>query len=148
MKANGCIFECALLSVVSSSRCVHDVFSVRDECVANAHCATEMDARYATLHCGRCWLCEAGGASPERGLSEARTKTRFNASSLLRFRPTPHPFYTTNSTMADRQSAYSISIFGSHTVDGADNAAAPSRVQQALVDFIMEFTLDNVFIYR
>jgi DNA replication licensing factor MCM5 len=50
--------------------------------------------------------------------------------------------------MADRQSAYSVSLFGSQTGDGVQDATAPSRVQQALVDFIMEFTLDNVFIYR
>ncbi|KAH7079696.1 MCM2/3/5 family-domain-containing protein [Paraphoma chrysanthemicola] len=50
--------------------------------------------------------------------------------------------------MADRQSAYSVSLFGSQNADGVQDATAPSRVQQALVDFIMEFTLDNVFIYR
>lgn len=50
--------------------------------------------------------------------------------------------------MADRQSAYSVSLFGSQTGDGLQDATAPSRIQQALVDFIMEFTIDNVFIYR
>lgn len=50
--------------------------------------------------------------------------------------------------MADRQSAYSISLFGGQESEGGQDAAAPSRVQQALVDFIMEFTLDNIFIYR
>jgi len=50
--------------------------------------------------------------------------------------------------MADRQSAYSVSLFGSQTGDGAQDATAPSRIQQALVDFIMEFTIDNAFIYR
>jgi hypothetical protein len=50
--------------------------------------------------------------------------------------------------MADRQSAYSVSLFGSQAGDGVQDATAPSRIQQALVDFIMEFTLDNVFIYR
>jgi len=50
--------------------------------------------------------------------------------------------------MADRQSAYSISLFGGQETEGGQDATAPSRVQQALVDFIMEFTLDNVFIYR
>jgi hypothetical protein len=50
--------------------------------------------------------------------------------------------------MADRQSAYSVSLFGSQAGDGGQDATAPSRITQALVDFIMEFTLDNVFIYR
>ncbi|KAF1918938.1 MCM2/3/5 family-domain-containing protein [Ampelomyces quisqualis] len=50
--------------------------------------------------------------------------------------------------MADRQTAYSVSLFGSQTGDGVQDATAPSRIQQALVDFVMEFTLDNVFIYR
>jgi DNA replication licensing factor MCM5 len=50
--------------------------------------------------------------------------------------------------MADRQSAYSVSLFGSQTGDGVQEGTAPSRIQQALVDFIMEFTIDNVFIYR
>jgi DNA replication licensing factor MCM5 len=50
--------------------------------------------------------------------------------------------------MADRQSAYSVSLFGSQAGDGVQDATAPSRVQQALVDFIMEFTIDNAFIYR
>ncbi|KAF2675683.1 DNA replication licensing factor mcm5 [Lentithecium fluviatile CBS 122367] len=49
--------------------------------------------------------------------------------------------------MADRQSAYSISLFGSQAGDDRQDAA-PARVQQALVDFVMDFHLDNVFIYR
>ncbi|EDU42560.1 DNA replication licensing factor mcm5 [Pyrenophora tritici-repentis] len=50
--------------------------------------------------------------------------------------------------MTDRQTPFSISLFGSQAGDGPQDAAAPSRVQQTLVDFIMEFTLDNVFVYR
>jgi DNA replication licensing factor MCM5 len=50
--------------------------------------------------------------------------------------------------MTDRQTPFSISLFGSQAGDGPQDAAAPSHVQQALVDFIMEFTLDNVFVYR
>jgi DNA replication licensing factor MCM5 len=50
--------------------------------------------------------------------------------------------------MADRQTAYSVNIFGSQAGDGVQDATAPSRVQKALVDFIMEFTIDNAFIYR
>ncbi|KAF2871339.1 DNA replication licensing factor mcm5 [Massariosphaeria phaeospora] len=50
--------------------------------------------------------------------------------------------------MADRQSTYAISLFGSQADGDRQDAAAPSRVQQALVDFIMDFHLDNVFLYR
>ncbi|KAH7413568.1 MCM2/3/5 family-domain-containing protein [Phaeosphaeria sp. MPI-PUGE-AT-0046c] len=50
--------------------------------------------------------------------------------------------------MADRQSVYSVSVFGSRASEGGQDAAAPSRVQQALVDFIMAFNLDNNYIYR
>ncbi|OCK77307.1 DNA replication licensing factor mcm5 [Lepidopterella palustris CBS 459.81] len=50
--------------------------------------------------------------------------------------------------MADRQSAYSISVFGSQRDDSAPDTVSPSRVQQALVDFVMEFHLDNIFVYR
>lgn len=48
----------------------------------------------------------------------------------------------------DRQSAYSISLFGSQRDDNAPDSASPSRIQQALVDFVMEFHLDNIFVYR
>lgn len=50
--------------------------------------------------------------------------------------------------MADRQSAYTVSLFGGQESESGQDAAAPSRVQEALVEFIMSFTLDNVFIYR
>ncbi|KAF2798842.1 MCM-domain-containing protein [Melanomma pulvis-pyrius CBS 109.77] len=50
--------------------------------------------------------------------------------------------------MADRQSNYAINLFGSALGDEPQDAAAPSRVQQALVDFVMDFHLDNIFIYR
>ncbi len=50
--------------------------------------------------------------------------------------------------MADRQSTYSVSLFGGQMSEGAQDSTAPSRVQQALIDFIMEFTLDNIFVYR
>ena len=49
--------------------------------------------------------------------------------------------------MADRQTAYSVSIFGS-AADSDPHDAPPSRIQQALVDFVMEFHLHNIFIYR
>jgi DNA replication licensing factor MCM5 len=50
--------------------------------------------------------------------------------------------------MTDRQAAYSISLFGSQAGDERGQNAAPSHVQRALVDFIMDFHLDNIFIYR
>lgn len=49
--------------------------------------------------------------------------------------------------MADRQTPYTISVFPSEG-DGDHGDAAPSRMQQRLVDFIMDFHLDNVFVYR
>jgi DNA replication licensing factor MCM5 len=50
--------------------------------------------------------------------------------------------------MADRQTAYSVSLFNDNDSHATQDVTAPSRVQQALVDFIMEFTLDNIFVYR
>ena len=50
--------------------------------------------------------------------------------------------------MTDRQTAYSISIFGSQAGDERQDGTNPSRIQQQLVDFVMDFHLDNVFLYR
>ena len=50
--------------------------------------------------------------------------------------------------MADRQSTYTVSLFGSQQGDDRQDGTSPSRIQQALVDFVMDFHLDNVFIYR
>lgn len=50
--------------------------------------------------------------------------------------------------MADRQSAYSISLFGSTQGDDQQHGSSPSRIQQQLVDFVMDFHLDGVFLYR
>ena len=50
--------------------------------------------------------------------------------------------------MTDRQTAYSISIFGSQAGDERQDGTTPSRIQQQLVDFVMDFHLDNVFLYR
>ncbi|KAF1995233.1 hypothetical protein P154DRAFT_526516 [Amniculicola lignicola CBS 123094] len=50
--------------------------------------------------------------------------------------------------MADRQTNYAISIFSSQQGEESGDATSPSRIQQALVDFIMDFHLDNIFIYR
>lgn len=50
--------------------------------------------------------------------------------------------------MADRGQTYTVSLFGTDRgPDGAEDDS-PSRMQQALVDFVMDFTLDNIFIYR
>lgn len=40
-----------------------------------------------------------------------------------------------------------MSVFPSDA-DGDRQDAAPTRIQKALVDFVMDFHLDNVFIYR
>ncbi len=47
----------------------------------------------------------------------------------------------------DRQSVYTLSLFGE---DRSANGGQETnkQVQQELVDFILEFHLDNVFIYR
>jgi hypothetical protein len=67
---------------------------------------------------------------------------------LFSRRSTPQTNTTPRYTMADRHTAYSVSVFGSQAGDGVQDATAPSRIQQALIDFIMEFTIDNNFIYR
>jgi DNA replication licensing factor MCM5 len=46
----------------------------------------------------------------------------------------------------DRQTVYSLSLFGSDRNE--DSQDSHSRIQQQLVDFILDFRLDNVFIYR
>ncbi|KAF2276569.1 DNA replication licensing factor mcm5 [Westerdykella ornata] len=48
----------------------------------------------------------------------------------------------------DRQSTYTVSLFGSQHGDDRNDGSSPSRIQSALVDFVMDFHLDNVFIYR
>lgn len=53
----------------------------------------------------------------------------------------------THHTMADRQSTYTVSVFPSDA-DGDRQDAAPTRIQKALAEFVMDFHLDNVFIYR
>ena len=46
----------------------------------------------------------------------------------------------------DRQSVFSLSLFGEdRSATGPDTN---SSIQRALVDFILEFHLDNVFLYR
>ncbi|EON63035.1 DNA replication licensing factor mcm5 [Coniosporium apollinis CBS 100218] len=47
----------------------------------------------------------------------------------------------------DRQSVYSLSLFG-HDKDDRNADEQPSRIQQQLVDFVLDFHIDNVFIYR
>ncbi|KAF2816581.1 DNA replication licensing factor mcm5 [Mytilinidion resinicola] len=48
----------------------------------------------------------------------------------------------------DRQSAISVPLFGSQIDDDGPDGMQPSRIEQALVDFIMEFHINNVFVYR
>ncbi|KAK3044876.1 hypothetical protein LTS18_000120, partial [Coniosporium uncinatum] len=47
----------------------------------------------------------------------------------------------------DRQTNYSISLYGPRS-DVDDEEINRGRIQQQLVDFILDFHLDNVFIYR
>jgi len=46
----------------------------------------------------------------------------------------------------DRQPTYSLSLFGENQSTNGD--PSNKQTQQELVDFILEFHLDNVFIYR
>lgn len=45
----------------------------------------------------------------------------------------------------DRQSVYSASVLNP---DYGENEDSPGHIQQQLCDFILEFRLDNAFIYR
>jgi DNA replication licensing factor MCM5 len=46
----------------------------------------------------------------------------------------------------DRQSVYTLSMFdGDRRTSGQETVR---QIQQELIDFILEFHLDNVFIYR
>ncbi|KAI7564263.1 hypothetical protein KC346_g21567, partial [Hortaea werneckii] len=47
----------------------------------------------------------------------------------------------------DRQSVYTLSLFGEDR-SAAGGQESNRQIQQELVDFILEFHLDNVFIYR
>lgn len=46
----------------------------------------------------------------------------------------------------DRQPTYSLSLFGDGASTNGDQTN--KQVQQELVDFILDFHLENVFIYR
>lgn len=45
----------------------------------------------------------------------------------------------------DRQSVYSLSLFGEDRANGQDSRG---QVQKELVDFILDFQIENTFIYR
>ena len=44
----------------------------------------------------------------------------------------------------DRQATYTLSLFGESDIGGESN----KKIQKELVDFILEFHLENVYIYR
>lgn len=46
----------------------------------------------------------------------------------------------------DRQPTYSLSLFGDNQSSTGDQTI--KQIQQELVDFILDFHLENVFIYR
>jgi hypothetical protein len=49
----------------------------------------------------------------------------------------------------DRESVYTLSIGLTSTGrDGDDDSQARSRTQQQLIDFLLEFRIENQFIYR
>ena len=45
----------------------------------------------------------------------------------------------------DRQSVYSLSVFGRDPAEEPDSRA---HIQQQFVEFVLDFQLDNVFVYR
>jgi DNA replication licensing factor MCM5 len=47
----------------------------------------------------------------------------------------------------DRESVYTLSI-GLGSQRGDDGSDSRSKIQQQLIDFILEFRVDNQFIYR
>lgn len=63
---------------------------------------------------------------------------------LLNHTPPAHLFAPALSKM-DRQSAFSVSVFGNR--DGP-NEDSRSQIQEQLVNFILSFRIDNKFIYR
>ena len=50
-----------------------------------------------------------------------------------------------NATM-DRQSVYTLSLFGEN--ESANGGESNRKIHKELVDFILEFHLENVYIYR
>lgn len=46
----------------------------------------------------------------------------------------------------DRQSVYTLSLFGEN--DSLQGAESNRKIRNELVDFILEFHLENVYIYR
>ncbi|KAF1962448.1 DNA replication licensing factor mcm5 [Byssothecium circinans] len=50
--------------------------------------------------------------------------------------------------MADRQNIYTVTVHDSTIGDDHQDAESPARIQRALVEFVMDFHLDNIFIYR
>lgn len=59
----------------------------------------------------------------------------------------PPPAATTppTTTTMDRESTYALSLFGTERNENEDSN---SQIQQLLVDFVLDFHIDNVFIYR
>lgn len=77
-------------------------------------------------------------ASPERALILAPSSSRC----VLDFSITTK----SSTTNMDRQSVYTLSLFGEER--SANGGESNKQLHQDLVDFILEFHLENVFIYR
>jgi len=48
----------------------------------------------------------------------------------------------------DRQSVYTLSLFGEERSANGAGGGSNRQIQQDLVDFVLDFHLENVFIYR
>jgi len=48
----------------------------------------------------------------------------------------------------DRQSVYTLSLGFSQASEAGEEPDSRQHIQQQLVDFILEFQIDNVFLYR
>lgn len=59
----------------------------------------------------------------------------------------PRPPPQSASIAMDRQSVFTLSLFG-ESKDNDGGESSNKKTQQQLVDFILEFHLENVFIYR
>jgi len=75
----------------------------------------------------------------------ARTSCSFSACKLKQNGPSLR-FPTSCITAMDRQSIYTASVFREEEESGGD--ATRRKVQQQLVDFILEFHVENSFKYR
>ena len=69
---------------------------------------------------------------------------------MSRFKLSPPTFdhhHSTNIAAMDRESVYTRSI-GLQSLDRGDDHEDRTHIQKQLIDFIIEFRVDNRFVYR